>query len=524
MKLALEAFHKGSFTSKTACATAFDVPKRTFMTRLNGTTSRREMPANGRKLSDLEEETLSRWILSMDQRGLPIRISNVHHLARLLLSARSKPCKSTSISERWVSRFIERHPELKSKYTRQYDHQRAKCEDPELIKGWYNRVQETIQKYGILEHDIYNMDETGFQMGVASTAKVVCGSETRDSRAKSIQPGNREWVTIIVAINASGSALPPQIILAGKKHQSQWYSAIPREYRISMSDNGWTNDDLGFEWLQEMFEKHTASQTAGRYRLLILDGHSSHATASFDHFCTERRIIPLYMPPHSSHLLQPLDISCFGPLKHYYGQRIKDMAPNNIYTLDKREFLSIYTSIHGCAFSKANIMSGFAAAGLIPFKPERVLGKLCIKTTKTPTPPSSSSSNQSFYLGRTPANLYQLNQQKKQIQDLQNQSLSSVVAEQMLEKFMKSTEVAMQDAVLLKQELNQLRTSNKHQKEKKNMTRAFIQDEGSLTGAEGLQRLREREILQDSSSRSRRPARCSNCNQEGHNRLKCPLR
>jgi len=45
-----------------------------------------------------------------------------------------------------------------------------------------------------------------------------------------------------------------------------------------------------------MFEKHTASQTAGRYRLLILGGHSSHATPSFDHFCTARKIIPLYMP------------------------------------------------------------------------------------------------------------------------------------------------------------------------------------------------------------------------------------
>ena len=193
-----------------------------------------------------------------------------------------------------------------------------------------------------------------------------------------------------------------------------------------MSDNGWTNNNLGLEWLQEMFEKHTVSQTAGRYCLLILDGHSSHATASFDHFCTQRRIIPLYMPPHSSHLLQPLDISCFGPLKHYYGQKIGGMAYNNIHAIDKREFLSIYTSIHGCAFSKANILSGFAAAGLIPFKSERVLAKFNIKT---PTPPSSSSSNQSFYLGRTPVNLYQLSQQKKQIQDLQEQSLSSVVAE-----------------------------------------------------------------------------------------------
>ena len=106
------------------------------------------------------------------------------------------------------------------------------------MKSWFNRVQEIIQRYGILEQDIYNMDETGFQMGVASTAKVICGSETRDSHAKSIQLGNCEWITIIIAINASGYVLPPQIIFAGKKHQSQWFSAIPGEYRISMSNNG----------------------------------------------------------------------------------------------------------------------------------------------------------------------------------------------------------------------------------------------------------------------------------------------
>src|SRR5699024_7796510 len=99
-------------------------------------------------------------------------------------------------------------------------------EDPELIKAWLHRVQETIQRYDILEKDIYNMDETGFQMGVASTAKVICGSETRDSHAKSIQPGNHEWIIIITAVHAAGSVLPPQVIFAGKKHQSQWFTVI----------------------------------------------------------------------------------------------------------------------------------------------------------------------------------------------------------------------------------------------------------------------------------------------------------
>ena len=119
------------------------------------------------------------------------------------------------------------------------------------------------------------------------------------------------------------------------------------------------------------------------------------------------------------------------------------------------DFLSIYTKIHGQEFSKANILSSFSAAGLIPLNSEKVLARLNIKT---PTPPSSSS-NQSFYLGRTPANLYQLNKQKKQIQDLQQQSLSSVVAEQALEKVIKGAEMAMQNCILLQQELHQLHAS-----------------------------------------------------------------
>ena len=113
-------------------------------------------------------------------------------------------------------------PELKSKYIQKYDYQHAKCEDSQPIKYWFIRVDETIKKYRIVQgqEDIYNMDETGFQMGVTSTAKVVCGFETKQSHAKALQPGTREWVTSIVAINASGWALPAQIIFAASKHQS----------------------------------------------------------------------------------------------------------------------------------------------------------------------------------------------------------------------------------------------------------------------------------------------------------------
>ena len=199
------------------------------------------------------------------------------------------------------------------------------------------------------------MDETGFQMGVILTAKVICGADTRDSRAKAVQPGNREWATAIIAVNASRWALPPYIVLAAENHQSQWYNNIPSNYQLSVSKNGWTTDKLGLDWLQNYFDIYTASRTVGRYYLLILDGHSSHAAAGFDKFCTERMIIPLYMPPHSSHRLQPLDVTCFSPLKHFYSKQTTKMMENGVFSIKKEDFLYTFPSVFERAISSSNI-------------------------------------------------------------------------------------------------------------------------------------------------------------------------
>ena len=58
--------------------------------------------------------------------------------------------------------------------------------------------------------------------------------------------------------------------------------------------------------------------------------------------CMEKKIIPLYMPPHSSHLLQSLDVSCFPPPKHLYGQRIQKQVQKGIYSVVKEDFIHIY--------------------------------------------------------------------------------------------------------------------------------------------------------------------------------------
>jgi hypothetical protein len=58
----------------------------------------------------------------------------------------------------------------------------------------------------------------------------------------------------------------------------------------------------------------------GGYHLLILDTHESHHSESLELYYNEHKVITLYIPAYSSHILQPLDIRYFNPLKQVYGQ------------------------------------------------------------------------------------------------------------------------------------------------------------------------------------------------------------
>ena len=158
---------------------------------------------------------------------------------------------------------------------------------------------------------------------------------------------------------------------------------------IAVSDNGWTTNQHGLAWIQQ-FEKATNSRIIGAYRLLTIDGHASHLSLEFESFCTQHKIIRLCMPPHSSHLLQPLDIGCFGSLKRVraYGDDITRLALNSITRISKINFLQAFKTAYNKALTLANICAGFKSAGLVPFNPDTVLAKLEVHL-HTPTPPST---------------------------------------------------------------------------------------------------------------------------------------
>src|SRR5699024_6940786 len=163
-----------------------------------------------------------------------------------------------------------------------------------------------------------------------------------------------------------------------------------------------------------IFIPSTTSRTKGRYRLLILDGHGSHLTPRFDEICQKNNIIPIFMPAHSSHLLQPLDIGCFSVLKRSYGQHVETKMRTGLNHIDKLNFLEVYPHARIEAFKSVTIKNSFTAAGLVPYNPDTVISKLNIQL-HTPTPPPSRGSD---WEPKTPSNYMQLQKQASSIKAL----------------------------------------------------------------------------------------------------------
>jgi hypothetical protein len=164
-------------------------------------------------------------------------------MANILLAAHGSHPPPT-VGKNWPSTFINRREELRSRFSKRYDYQRALNEDPKSLRAWFATVQQVIDENGIQSEDIYNFDETGFAMGLISAQKVVTRAEYY-GRRHLLQPGNREWVTAIEAICADGYSLPPCIIFKGKVAIAGWFNNLPRDWQLEVSNNGWATNEIG---------------------------------------------------------------------------------------------------------------------------------------------------------------------------------------------------------------------------------------------------------------------------------------
>ncbi|KJZ68936.1 hypothetical protein HIM_11679 [Hirsutella minnesotensis 3608] len=355
------------------------------------------------------------------------------------------------------------------------------------------------------------MDETGFRIGVGKDQLIV----TKRTRAHYFGiPENRESATAIEAISVNGDVIPAFLILAGQMHMASWYQ-IPEldpDTVIRPTPTGYSNDVISLEWLQH-FDKHSEKSSRSSKRLLILDGHGSHHTRQFIEYCDNHNIIPFGMPPNLTHVLQPLDVVVFQPLKHYHAKALDVMVRDGLVNITKLEFLSCIQQVRLQAFKESTIRSAFRKTGIFPFNPQVVLQCLEARQARTPTPPPNSGPHSSPF--ETPLTLRQINKvaDKLEIVLEDDESLDPDFSHD-LSRFIRGSLSLATELVQTKRDLGQTKMAERIRQQRKAMKNIQLQSGGVLLVAQGREMVQQREddqiarqLKQGRESKTRRKRR-----------------
>jgi len=87
----------------------------------------------------------------------------------------------------------------------------------------------------------------------------------------------------------------------------------------------------------------------------------------------------LCIPPHTTHISQPLDISFFCPLKLYWSEGChKYVQENPSRIITKYQFSTLFSAAWYKAIKPDNLVSGFRKAGICPFNSEAIKIPECL--------------------------------------------------------------------------------------------------------------------------------------------------
>lgn len=351
--------------------------------RVHDKRSRGEFYTARQKLNPEEENGLIQQAEFFSAYGFPLTITDINGFANVLLQKRyiaaGNEGTPPTVGIHWYKGFLNRHPEFRARYLRTLGYQRYTQQTPENIAHFIDILRGAIAEYGVDIRDIWNMDEKGYAQGIENKAKYVVRAVDLTLKFK-VSSENREWATTIEAVNTTGQSIPPFIILKGKRVLASWVETLNKlrlsKWYLAVSEKGWTDDKLAEQWLEEVFIPASAKLAHGQKRILVLDGHGSHLTPEFAVKAWDQNVVCVVLPPHTSHLLQPLDVGVFGAMDGSYRKALREKSKYGVVHIDKHEFLRIYDSIRSSQLNTCNILNGWRLSGLNPLDKDIVISKL----------------------------------------------------------------------------------------------------------------------------------------------------
>lgn len=396
--------------------------------------SKSDRDSTNLKLDSYQDKALCWYLVRLWEIGVPLRFSHIISAANEVLAAAYPSDEDPpTVSDRWPPRWLARHTEFTVRREKSIEIERQRAMNVEQIQDFFEKFRSVVDQYKIERDDTWNMDETGIRVGVGRGQWVIVPAGEDYGRFTNLigSYGDTEHVTVVESISAGGADIPPLIIVKGVVIQARWFTEITDDnIAIGVSESGYTNDILCFQWLQHWNRLSKRTQK-GTYRLLIIDGYESHLSLQFVRFCELEKVILLRLPPHSTHFLQPLDVVIFQQWKHWHAEAIDHAVRHGVGEFDRQTFLANLESIRKATFKEGNIKSAFRKCGFWPFRPVEVLSQINVNNRVLGNEPAvqeevtdNEEDNELPEIWNTPKTHEELYQQSSAIQNMMRSSIS----------------------------------------------------------------------------------------------------
>ncbi|XP_045188616.2 uncharacterized protein LOC123546428 [Mercenaria mercenaria] len=371
MTNAYQAVREMRLPVKTA-ARQYGVPQTTLRDRVLGRIDP-ETTSSGPQalLSQHEEAVFVEHIKAMAQLGYGYSRSELIDQASNYAVFLGKRDQEHPLSDRWYRSFMDRWPELKKVKPRSLVNYRAQATSKEKVTAYFDDLKSALLKDNLMDkpEHIYNVDEKGIQTE-HSPPYIICA----ESSTPAITSARTCITTILGCGNALGTQIPPYFIFKGKRMRSELLEGASPGTQGTVTESGWSNSDVFLEYLDTHFLKYVQRPSEDQPLLLIFDGHKSHITIPVINWAKEHNVSLFVLPAHTSHVLQPLDVGCYGPMQRIYNAQChKFLRENPSSKITRYDVCSLACNAYTSALSVVNIRSAFKRTGIYPFNPEVIL-------------------------------------------------------------------------------------------------------------------------------------------------------
>lgn len=362
MEMALKEVSEGSLTVRRA-ALQYGVPKSTLHDRVTGKVDPGAKVGAPRYLDDEEEDELVKFLIGAASIGYPKTVREVKAIVGAIV-ARKQGLEAATVSQGWWEKFRRRHPELSLRSAEPLAYQRATALTREVMDTYFDLLEETLVQNDLMSKPglIFNCDESGMPLS-HRPGRVI--AKKGQKHVTALVSGNKAQITVLACASAVGNPIPPMVIFDRKNlNQELTIGEIPGTMYGLNPGSGWIDQELFRDWFERHFLQYAP---AARPLLLLLDGHSTHYRPEVVRLAASNGVIMFALPPHTTHVAQPLDVTSFHALKTYWDRECnKYMAENPGKVVTIYQFSRLFAAAYKLAMTRENIVSGFKKSGVYP--------------------------------------------------------------------------------------------------------------------------------------------------------------